>query len=63
MLKQMRESLLPKLPVSQKAELRERLAKAIEQENYELAAILRDELRQLKDDQGQTPPAAPGTAG
>ncbi len=57
MLKQMRESLLPKLPVSQKAELRERLAKAIEQENYELAAILRDELRQLKDD-----PSPPRTA-
>lgn len=58
MLKQMRESLLPKLPVSQKAELRERLARAIEQENYELAAILRDELRQLKDE----PPSAPRSA-
>ena len=63
MLRQLRESLLPKLPMSQHAELRERLTKAIQQENYELAAILRDELRQLKDDPGQTPPAAPGTAG
>lgn len=49
MLKGMREALMPKLPVSQKSELRARLAKAIEQENYELAAILRDELRLLKD--------------
>lgn len=49
MLRGMREALVPKLPVSQKSELRDRLAKALEQENYELAAILRDELRQLKD--------------
>jgi hypothetical protein len=49
MLRGMREALVPKLPVSQKTELRARLSKAIEQENYELAAILRDELRLLKD--------------
>lgn len=49
MLRGMREALVPKLPVSQKTELKARLAKAIEQENYELAAILRDELRLLKD--------------
>jgi hypothetical protein len=49
MLRGMREALVPKLPVSQKTELRARLAKAIEQENYELAAILRDELRMMKD--------------
>jgi UvrB/uvrC motif len=49
MLRGMREALVPKLPVSQKSELKARLAKAIEQENYELAAILRDELRLLKD--------------
>ncbi|MDX9911857.1 MAG: UvrB/UvrC motif-containing protein [Phycisphaerales bacterium] len=48
MLRGMREALMPKLPVSQSAELRSRLQKAIEQENYELAAILRDELRQAK---------------
>jgi protein-arginine kinase activator protein McsA len=35
--------------VSQKSELKARLAKAIEQENYKLAAILRDELRLLKE--------------
>ena len=49
MLRGMREALVPKLPVSQKSELKARLAKALEQENYELAAILRDELRLLKD--------------
>lgn len=50
MLKGMREALVPKLPVSQLSELRSRLARAIEQENYELAAILRDELRMLEKD-------------
>lgn len=49
MLRGMRDQLVPKLPLSQKTELRERLSKALEQENYELAAILRDELRLLKD--------------
>ncbi|MEZ6234500.1 MAG: UvrB/UvrC motif-containing protein [Phycisphaerales bacterium] len=44
-LREMREALVPKLPVSQSAELRQRLKRALEQENYELAAILRDELR------------------
>jgi hypothetical protein len=51
MLKGMRDALVPKLPVSQKSELKQRLAKALEQENYELAAILRDELKQIKDTQ------------
>jgi len=52
MLRGMREALVPKLPVgqvSQKSELKSRLERAIEQENYKLAAILRDELRMLKD--------------
>ncbi|MBY0311330.1 MAG: UvrB/UvrC motif-containing protein [Phycisphaerales bacterium] len=49
MLRGMRDALTPKLPVSEKAELKSRLAKAVEQENYELAAILRDELKNLKD--------------
>ncbi|MEM9066681.1 MAG: UvrB/UvrC motif-containing protein [Planctomycetota bacterium] len=49
MLTSMRDALLPKLPVSQSAELRERLSKAIAAENYELAAILRDELASLGD--------------
>jgi hypothetical protein len=48
-LRGMRDALVPKLPVSQKSELHERLARAIEQENYELAAILRDEIRLLKE--------------
>lgn len=50
MLRGMREALVPRLPVSQKMELRQRMRAAVEQENYELAAILRDELRQLRDD-------------
>ncbi len=49
MLRGMRESLVPKLPVSQKGELRQRLQRAIAEENYELAAILRDELKALGD--------------
>jgi hypothetical protein len=55
MLRGMREALMPKLPVSQKAELRQRLQQAIAEENYELAAILRDELKQVKE-----PPGAGG---
>ncbi|MCB9846657.1 MAG: UvrB/UvrC motif-containing protein [Phycisphaeraceae bacterium] len=50
MLRSMRDALVPKLPVSQKAELRRRLQAALERENYELAAILRDELRLLPED-------------
>jgi len=49
LLRGMREALAPRLPPSPKAELRERLKRAIEQENYELAAILRDELRMMPD--------------
>ena len=49
MLRAMHEALVPKLPVSQKAELRERLEEAIRKENYELAAILRNELRMMGD--------------
>lgn len=48
-LRGMREALVPKLPVSQRAELRARLDEALIQENYELAAILRDELRMLPE--------------
>ncbi len=47
-LKGMRESLTPKLPVSQSAELKARLQKALAAENYELAAILRDELKTME---------------
>ena len=49
LLRGMRDELMLKLPASQKYELRERLRQAVEQENYELAAILRDELRMMKD--------------
>jgi len=48
-LRGMREALVPKLPMSQKGELKARLQRALDAENYELAAILRDELRLLKD--------------
>ncbi|MFG0284463.1 MAG: UvrB/UvrC motif-containing protein [Phycisphaerales bacterium JB039] len=50
-LRGMKEALQPRLPVSQTAELRKRLEEAVQQENYELAAILRDELSML----GQRP--------
>lgn len=48
MLRSMREALMPKLPISQKEELKQRLQRALDTENYELAAILRDELKHLK---------------
>ncbi len=48
MLEGMRDVLQPTLPVSQRHELERRIQSAITAENYELAAILRDELRQLK---------------
>ena len=50
LLSGMRDELIRKLPASQRAELRSRLEEAIRNENYELAAILRDEIRMLKDD-------------
>jgi hypothetical protein len=49
LLRGMREMLVPKLPVSQRVELQERLKAALSAENYELAAILRDELKMLDD--------------
>ncbi len=49
LLRGMREALTPKLPVSAKEELRQRLDEAVARENYELAAILRDELRQMRE--------------
>lgn len=49
LLRGMRDALVPKLPASQKVELQERLRAAIDAENYELAAILRDELRMMED--------------
>ena len=49
LLRGMREMLVPKLPSSQRVELEERLQAALDAENYELAAILRDELKMMKD--------------
>ncbi|GAB5496313.1 MAG: UvrB/UvrC motif-containing protein [Phycisphaerales bacterium] len=48
-LRGMKQALTPKLPVSQKAELRKRLDEAVQVENYRLAAILRDELNAMPD--------------
>jgi hypothetical protein len=45
----MKEALVPRLPTSERADIEERLATAIKNENYELAAILRDEIRLLRD--------------
>ncbi|MEQ8843851.1 MAG: UvrB/UvrC motif-containing protein [Phycisphaerales bacterium] len=45
----MREAIHPKLMPSQSAELEARLERALEAENYELAAILRDEIKSLRD--------------
>ncbi|MDZ4831699.1 MAG: UvrB/UvrC motif-containing protein [Phycisphaerae bacterium] len=48
LLRGLRDMLVPKLPSSQRMELEERLRAAIASENYELAAILRDELRLME---------------
>lgn len=48
-LRGMRDELRKKLPASQKVELRQRLEEAIRNENYELAAILRDELKMMRE--------------
>ncbi len=48
-LQGMKQALTPKLPVSQKAELRKRLDEAVTQENYRLAAILRDEINAMPE--------------
>lgn len=49
LLRGMKEALIPQLPPSERADLKERLSAAIDAENYELAAILRDEIRLLRD--------------
>jgi hypothetical protein len=46
-LRAMRDALVPKLPSSQRVDLESRLKHALRMENYELAAILRNELRQI----------------
>jgi hypothetical protein len=47
-LRTLRDTLVPQLPPAQRAELEERLRAAVLSENYELAAILRDELRMME---------------
>lgn len=49
LLRNMHALLVPRLPSSQRVELETRLEAAVARENFELAAILRDELRQLAD--------------
>ena len=49
LLRGMRDALVPRLPGSQRVELQERLRGALDAENYELAAILRDELRMMEN--------------
>jgi hypothetical protein len=46
-LRALRDTLVPQLPPAQRSELEGRLRAAIQSENFELAAILRDELRLL----------------
>jgi hypothetical protein len=46
-LRGMQALLIPRLPASQRVELQTRLSDAIARENFELAVILRDEIRQL----------------
>lgn len=48
LLRGMRDALVPRLPASQRAELEERLQRAVASENFELAALLRDEIRSLE---------------
>lgn len=45
MLSQMRDALIPKQPLTPRQDLKKRLAEAVAKENYELAAILRDQLK------------------
>jgi hypothetical protein len=47
LLRALLDALTLKLPSSQRGELERRLQQALAAENYELAAILRDELRQM----------------
>ncbi|MDP1662110.1 MAG: hypothetical protein Q8L55_09360 [Phycisphaerales bacterium] len=49
MLSQMRDALIPKQPLSPRQDVKKRLADAVMKENYELAAILRDELKKMTE--------------
>jgi len=61
LLRSMRDALAPKLPVTARTELQSRLRQALDSENYELAAILRDELRLMGTQRpNDAPPTPPG---
>jgi hypothetical protein len=49
MLRTLRDAFVPKLPSSQRADLEQRLRDAVRCENFALASILRDELRQISE--------------
>ncbi|MFT3686135.1 MAG: UvrB/UvrC motif-containing protein [Phycisphaerales bacterium] len=49
MLNQMRDALIPRQPLTPRQDLKRRLAEAVSKENYELAAILRDELKNMPE--------------
>lgn len=49
MLRALRDAFIPKLPSSQRADLEQRLREAVRRENFALASILRDELRQISE--------------
>ncbi len=53
-LRGMRDALVPKLPSSQRVDLETRLRRALRLENYELAVILRNELRQIDNSPGDS---------
>ncbi|MDX2146756.1 MAG: UvrB/UvrC motif-containing protein [Planctomycetota bacterium] len=62
-LRNMREMLSPHAPMSQRGELEQRLKLALERENYELAAILRDELAALASAEGRPPKGTKSASG
>ncbi|MBY0309365.1 MAG: UvrB/UvrC motif-containing protein [Phycisphaerales bacterium] len=49
MLSQMRDALIPRQPLTPRQDLKRRLAEAVSKENYELAALLRDELKNMPE--------------
>lgn len=63
MLRQMRDALIPKQPLTPKQELKRRLSEALARENYELAAILRDEIKNMQDEEPSKGPGSSSAAG
>ncbi|MEW6754570.1 MAG: hypothetical protein AB1505_26845 [Candidatus Latescibacterota bacterium] len=58
-LDELAEELRSRLPLSRRQILEQRLALAIERDEFEKAAVLRDEIRRLDDAPGQSPPGEP----